>query len=282
MNFFPFHIGDYAAHTRNLTLLEDLAYRRLLDAYYLAEHPFSGSPTDVAREIGMRDQAAEVEYILTKFFEHDGDLWRNKRADGEIAKYAEKKEKASKAGRASAERRLNICPTLVEEIPTDVDYCINGCSTNQEPRTKNQEPDSSSLRSEENAPAKPTPVPSRRKSETTLQAYLTDCKAQGVKAIPEGHHVRAWAADAGISDEMLQVAWLSFRDRHIPAEGDKKRPKKYKDWPLAFTNAVKDNWYKLWYIDGGEIKWTSQGQIQRTVYEKRLADHNTQNTGEAA
>lgn len=81
---------------------------------------------------------------------------------------------------------------------------------------------------------------------------------------------------------MLQVAWLSFRDRHIPAEGDKKRPKKYKDWPLAFTNAVKDNWYKLWYIDGGEIKWTSQGQIQRTVYEKRLADHNTQNTGEAA
>lgn len=86
MNFFPWHIGDYAAHTRNLSLLEDLAYRRLLDAYYLAEQPFNGSPTDVAREIGMRDQVVEVEYILGKFFERDGDVWRNKRADLEIAK----------------------------------------------------------------------------------------------------------------------------------------------------------------------------------------------------
>ena len=31
MNFFPFHIGDYAAHTKHLSLLEDLTYRRLLD-----------------------------------------------------------------------------------------------------------------------------------------------------------------------------------------------------------------------------------------------------------
>jgi uncharacterized protein YdaU (DUF1376 family) len=54
MNFFPFHIGDYAAHTRNLSLIEDLAYRRMLDAYYLAEMAFNGSAADVARSIGMR------------------------------------------------------------------------------------------------------------------------------------------------------------------------------------------------------------------------------------
>ena len=141
MNFYPFHIGDYAAHTRNLSLLEDLAYRRLLDAYYLAEQPFNGSPTDVAREIGMRDQVAEVEYILTKFFEREGSLWRNKRADQEIAKYQEKQAKASKAGKASAERRLNTGSTDVEKKATDVDTQGNGRSTNQEPRTKNQEPE---------------------------------------------------------------------------------------------------------------------------------------------
>ena len=140
MNFYPFHIGDYAAHTRNLSLLEDLAYRRLLDAYYLAEQPFNGSPTDVAREIGMRDQVAEVEYILTKFFERDGDLWRNKRADQEIAKYQEKQAKASKAGKASAERRLNAGSTDVGKTSTDVDKSGNGRATNQEPRTSNQEP----------------------------------------------------------------------------------------------------------------------------------------------
>lgn len=140
MNFYPFHIGDYAAHTRNLSLLEDLAYRRLLDAYYLAEHPFNGSPTDVAREIGMRDQVAEVEYILNKFFVRDGNLWNQCRADKEIAKYHGKRENASKAGRASAQQRTNVRSTDVENEATPVDILPNRRSTNQEPRTKNQEP----------------------------------------------------------------------------------------------------------------------------------------------
>lgn len=138
MNFFPMHIGDYAAHTRNLSLLEDLAYRRLLDAYYLSEQPFNGSPTDVAREIGMRDQVAEVEYILGKFFEHEDGVWRNKRADLEIAKYRGKLEQASRAGRASAERRSNAGSTPVGEKATPVDKTGNGRATNHEPRTKNQ------------------------------------------------------------------------------------------------------------------------------------------------
>ena len=142
MNFYPLHIGDYAAHTRNLSLLEDLAYRRLLDAYYLAEHPFNGSSTDVAREIGMRDQVAEVEYVLCKFFEREGDSWRNKRADTEIAKYREKLEKASRAGKASAERRSNARSTSVavesNVRSTSVDKKPNGRATNHEPRTNNQ------------------------------------------------------------------------------------------------------------------------------------------------
>jgi len=35
MHYYQFNIGDYASHTRHLSDLEDLAYRRLLDAYYL-------------------------------------------------------------------------------------------------------------------------------------------------------------------------------------------------------------------------------------------------------
>lgn len=49
MNYYQFHVGDYAAHTRNLGLLEDLAYRRMLDAYYVSERPFMGTTQDVAR-----------------------------------------------------------------------------------------------------------------------------------------------------------------------------------------------------------------------------------------
>lgn len=133
MNYYQFHIGDYAAHTRSLSLHEDLAYRRLLDAYYLAERPFSGSSADVAREIGMAGCLKDVEYILGRFFERDGDAWSNKRADSEIAKFHGKIEQASRAGRASAERRSNARSTPVDKNPTDVQP-----TKNQEPRTNNQ------------------------------------------------------------------------------------------------------------------------------------------------
>ena len=136
MNYYQFHIGDYAAHTRNLSLIEDLAYRRLLDAYYLSEQPFNGSHTDVAREIGMRDQINEVEYVLTRFFERDGDVWRNKRADAEIANYQANINARSRAGKASAAKRaMNTSSTHVEKPSTDVGVMVNKRSTNQEPIT---------------------------------------------------------------------------------------------------------------------------------------------------
>ena len=120
MNFFPFHIGDYAAHTRNLSLMEDLAYRRLLDAYYLGEGPLSGCAADVARSIGMRDHLEPVEYVLGLFFENTGVDWKNARADVEIERFREKSEQASRAGRASAERRSNARSTPAAINPTDV------------------------------------------------------------------------------------------------------------------------------------------------------------------
>ena len=136
INFYPFHIGDYAAHTRNLSLMEDLAYRRLLDAYYLAERPLGGSAADVARAIGMRDHLEPVEYVLSQFFEQSEGGWINSRADLEIERYKGKSEQASRAGKASAERRSNARSTSVEDDATDVQPTMN-----HEPRTITHEPE---------------------------------------------------------------------------------------------------------------------------------------------
>lgn len=108
MHYFNFNIGDYASHTRHLSLMEDLAYRRLIDAYYLAEKPFTGTPADIAKDIGMTAQIEEVFYVLSKFFEQSDDgSWFNKRCDEEIAHYHGKHEQAIRAGKASAEARLS-------------------------------------------------------------------------------------------------------------------------------------------------------------------------------
>lgn len=135
MNYYPFHIGDYAAHTQRLSLMEDLAYRRLIDAYYLAERPLSGSPSDIARDIGMMEQLESVKYVLSKFFEAKDGEFSNARCDKEIAHFNDKKLKASNAGKTSAQRRLNKKSTDVEKVATDVQP-----TNNQEPITNNQEP----------------------------------------------------------------------------------------------------------------------------------------------
>jgi uncharacterized protein YdaU (DUF1376 family) len=107
MYYYQFNIGDYISHTRHLTLSEDAVYRRLLDAYYLQEHPLNVSVSVVARQINARDYENEVFVILEEFFELTDDGWVNVRADKEIAKYHAKAEQASKAGKASAKARSN-------------------------------------------------------------------------------------------------------------------------------------------------------------------------------
>ena len=127
MHYYQFNIGDYASHTRNLSLLEDLAYRRLLDEYYLHEQPLNPSVALVARHIGMQGHEDEVKFVLETFFELLDIGWANNRADQEIQHFRAKSEQASRAGKASAARRLNIRSTDVQ--PTN----------NQQPITNNQE-----------------------------------------------------------------------------------------------------------------------------------------------
>ena len=127
MNYYQFHIGDYTSHTRHLSPIEDIAYRRLLDLYYLHERPLNSGSASVARQINMREFEDEVKLILEEFFTLSDDGWINVRADKEIAHYRGKIEQASRAGKASAERRSNVRSTDVQ--PTN----------NHKPITNNQE-----------------------------------------------------------------------------------------------------------------------------------------------
>lgn len=128
MNFYPFHIGDYAAHTRHLSFMEDLAYRRLIDQYYLDECPLKGEPSLIARRIGMSDYSSDVQYILETFFEKEEDLWVSKRCDGEIAKYRLKADSARNANRIKSEK----ITALKSELKSEPNHIV---TKNQEPKT---------------------------------------------------------------------------------------------------------------------------------------------------
>ena len=99
MHYYQFHIGDYASHTRHLSIHEDLAYRRLLDFYYLHEQPIKHR--DIARQINMREFEQDVLTVLEEFFLSTDAGFINPRADLEIAKYKE----FSEAGKRGAAKR---------------------------------------------------------------------------------------------------------------------------------------------------------------------------------
>ena len=140
MHYYQFNIGDYSSHTSRLSNIEDLAYRRLLDLYYLNERPFNGCSTDVAREIGLTDFQQEVDYILCKYFPHDGDSYINKRADSEILAYHGKKKQQSDAGKRSAEaRKTKAFKGNSNDRSTTVQPESNDRSTKHKPLTIKQE-----------------------------------------------------------------------------------------------------------------------------------------------
>lgn len=134
-----------------------------------------------------------------------------------------------------------------------------------------REENSSSLRSEEDAGK---PATRRKGLKTTLKTYLDHCKQVGQKPLPVDHPIREYCRDAKISDEMLQVAWVVFRDDYLQTA--EKKNKKYIDWPGHFGNAVRKNWCRVWYIDPtGLVNWTSVGLQAKAVLDERAKNKGT-------
>ena len=85
MIWYKFHLGDYITHTTHLSDAEDLAYRRLLDLYYMSEAPIPLDTAFVARKIRLDLDITES--VLSEFFEATEEGYQNTRCDAEIAKY---------------------------------------------------------------------------------------------------------------------------------------------------------------------------------------------------
>ena len=131
MHYYQFHIGDYKSHTHHLTPMEDLAFRRLLDHYYLHEVPIK--KTNIARQIGLKDFEQEVLSILDEFFVSTLEGFINPRADIEINKYKE----FSIAGKKGAAIRWSKGGNREANSPPNATPIA---TINQEPLPNNHKP----------------------------------------------------------------------------------------------------------------------------------------------
>ena len=141
MNYFKFNIGDYAAATRHLTMLEHGAYRLLLDVYYTTERPIPLDMKVAARKAGARtkDEIQAVETVLREFFIETQDGWKHARCETEIAAYVQKAETNRVVGKRGG-RPKKETQTVSDQNPEKTQTVSDGfpektLTTNQEPIT---------------------------------------------------------------------------------------------------------------------------------------------------
>jgi len=226
MHYYSFHIGDYKSHTHHLTLMEDLAFRRLLDHYYLHEHPIK--QRDIARQIGMRDQEQDVLTVLNEFFVSTDDGFINPRADKEIAAY----RLMSEAGKRGADKRWakpSDSPPIAPPSPP-----LTPPNSNHEPVTNNHKPIDTYI-----CPPDGEPVDK-----------LPDCQHQAVidlyhQQLPTLRRVEVWNA--------VRQGYLRQRWREVAAELAKDKPisaSAVLDWFNDFFGHIQKSRFLVGKING--------------------------------
>ncbi len=161
MNYYPHHIGDYITATAHLTMLEDGAYRRLLDLYYSTEKQL---PRDrkalyrLARARTKEEQEA-VDVVVEEFFFETDDGWFHSRCDEEIEKARVLAERArtngKKGGRppkAKPSDNPDTKPEHENDNPAETQRVISGLAK-QNPEQTQGEP------SDNPTPKPPIPIP---------------------------------------------------------------------------------------------------------------------------
>lgn len=123
MNYYPHHIGDYLKDTAHLSMIEDGAYRRLIDLYYLHEKPLPSDKRQVYR-LARASATAErkaIDIILDEYFTATPEGFRHTRCDEEIESYQDKsdddearKENEKERQRRHRQRRKELFAALRE------------------------------------------------------------------------------------------------------------------------------------------------------------------------
>lgn len=74
-------------------------------------------------------------------------------------------------------------------------------------------------------------------------------------AIPADDPIFDYAERTSIPMDFLELSWIRFRDDM------RDKHKRQKDWRAHYRNAVKGNWYKLWWFSPeGECRLTTTGE----------------------
>jgi uncharacterized protein YdaU (DUF1376 family) len=253
MNYYAFHIGDYAVHTRHLSLLEDLAYRRLLDLYYTRERAIPAGTQSVCRLLGMRDCVAEVEAVLVEFFTlNDDGEWVHARCEDEIVKARAAADRARNNGKAGGRPAGSKRQPKANPEVTQQDISGGPAESKSEAPNPNPNPNPNPKEEKEEKEKKPPATPW-----LTLSEVMADGLSEEVAA--------AWIAHRRAKKAKLTaLAWSGLKAEVVKA-----------GWELeaAVLKAIARNWSTFeerWVRDdrGGSIQSGQKPPRPKTFAER--------------
>lgn len=217
MNYYSHHIGDYLTDTAHLSILEDGAYRRLMDRYYTSEEPLTADENALFRFLRARtdDEKEAIRIVLAEFFTLTDGGWTHKRCDAEIAAYKEKSIKAADA----ANKRWNK-PSNADAMPTHSERITDAMPTNnQEPITNNQDKEKTKPKSQ--AAARPASLSvsdliAEGVDEQVATDFLTVRRRKrapltelAMKGIRREADKAGWTVDAALK-KCVERGWTAF------------------------------------------------------------------------
>lgn len=225
MNYYKRHLGDYAAATRHLSILEHGVYTLLLDLYYITEKPLPAEERAVWRLVGARskDERESVGQILDEFFELREDGWHQTRCDEELATKEEKAARNREIGKRGGRPRKT---QTVSDSETQTDDSGNPNGFREETQTVSENNPSHKPITNNQEDNPPTPLPGgsgwqkpdwvpadlwtefealRKKRKKPLTDRARDMAVAKLQALQDGgHDVKA------VMEQSILHAWDTF------------------------------------------------------------------------
>lgn len=205
MHYYQFNIGDYSSHTKHLTPIEDICYRRLLDWYYLHEKPIPKDINSVTRMLILNGCLTEVEQVLNEFFIATKNGWINPRADKEIDAYHNKILSSSRAGKISAEKRKTYNQHPFNNPSTDVQPNIN-----HKPLTINHKPIKYI-----------PPIPAELLTEWMLHRKKKPVTERVFKSLQSEANKLGWTVIQAV-EHCCANSWQGFKSEWVTKDNNKK------------------------------------------------------------
>ena len=132
MHYYKKNIGDYAKKAGRLTMLQHGAYTLLIDSCYDRERFPTLSEAIEWTWASNKEEVEAVTFVLNKFFLLEGDMYVQNRIREELANYHSNSETNKRIAIDREAKR--------KEMSTKREPIVHEPPPNQEPETKNQEP----------------------------------------------------------------------------------------------------------------------------------------------